>query len=74
MLLIPTGGEDLFCLARVVALYREGDATIILRVDGTRGVTSLTPRTLKKRGEALWASSALDKPIVNFTEELHIDG
>lgn len=74
MLLIPAEGENLFCLAHVIALYREGDTTIILRGDGTRGVTSFTPRTLKKRGEALWESSARGKPTVNFTEELHIDG
>lgn len=73
-MLIPAEGENLFCLARVIALYREDNVTKILREDGVVGVTSFTPQTLKKRGEALWKSSARGKPSVNFTEELHIDG
>lgn len=58
-MLIPTEGGDLLCLARVVALYREDNVTIILREDGTSDVTSFTPLTLKKRGEALWETSSL---------------
>lgn len=73
-MLIPVEGENLFCLARVIALYREDNVTKILREDGVRCVTSFTPQTLKKRGETLWESSACGKLKVNFTEELHIDG
>lgn len=66
-MLIPAEGEDLLCLARVIALYREGKITKILREDGTCSATSFTPQTLKKRGEALWrqyAAAALpDEPI-----------
>lgn len=69
-MLIPAEGKNLFCLARVIALYRENNVTKILREDGACRATSLTPQTLKKRGEALWRSSARGKPAVNFTEEL----
>lgn len=66
-MLIPAEGDNLFCLARVIALYREDHITKILREDGACDVTSFTPQTLKKRGEALWDKYAVtvlsDKPI-----------
>lgn len=75
---IPAEGEGLFCLARVVALYREGNATKVLHADSTLGVSSLTPQTLKKRGESLWKRSAVSlkarAPISITTEELLTDG
>lgn len=77
-MLIPTEGENLLCLARVVALYREDNVTTILREDGTAVATSFTPQTLKKRGEVLWNRYAVLPGgrwlnSVNMTEELYID-
>lgn len=74
--LIPLEEDNLFCLARVVALYRENGVTQILSADGSRRATSFTPLTLKKRGEALWDKYAVSQPptltlnnTVNLTEE-----
>lgn len=58
-MLIPVEGDNLFCLAGVVAIYREDNVTRILRSDGTLDITSFTPQTLKKRGEALWERYAV---------------
>lgn len=58
-MLIPVEGDNLFCLARVVAIYREDNVTKILKSDGTLEFTSFTPQTLKKRGESLWGKYAV---------------
>lgn len=58
-MLIPIEGENLLCLVGVVALYREDNITKILYEDGNSSVTSFTPQTLKKRGEALWDTYAV---------------
>lgn len=75
-MLIPIEEDDLFCLARVVALYRENGVTQILSADGSCRTTSFTPLTLKKRGETLWDKYAVSQPLtrmlsntVNLTEE-----
>lgn len=75
-MLIPLEEDNLLCLARVVALYRENGVTQILSEDGSCRAVSFTPLTLKKRGEALWNRYAVSQPvarklsnIVNLTEE-----
>lgn len=79
-MLIPAEGENFLCLVRAVVLYREDNHTRILHEDGTSVITSFTPQTLKKRGEALWEKSAVSTRSWRFktdifSEELHtIDG
>lgn len=46
---IPLEGEEVVCLANVIALYREDGATTILRDDGSKLRSSFTPETLRKR-------------------------
>lgn len=58
-MLIPLEGENILCLANVIALYREEGQNVILRRDGTKEPTPFSPQTLKKRGEAFWDQAAL---------------
>jgi len=73
LVFIPIECENIICLSDVVALYREGNVTKILRADGSSDVTLFTPPTLKRRGEALWNKSAVS-PERHLAEELRIDG
>lgn len=52
---IPLEGENIVCLANVVAIYRSGIQTVILKRDGSTETTSFTPPTLAKRQKALRA-------------------
>ncbi len=57
---IPLEGENILCLANVVALYRTEQGTEILKCDGSSAHTSFTPLTLKKRQAALQKASAIN--------------
>lgn len=46
---IPLEGENIVCLANVVAIYKTSDGTDVLRTDGTVTKTGFTPATLKRR-------------------------
>ena len=45
---IPLEGENIVCLANVVAIYRSGIQTVILKRDGSTETTSFTPPTLAR--------------------------
>ncbi|MDO5114744.1 MAG: hypothetical protein Q4D58_01465 [Synergistaceae bacterium] len=55
---IPLEGENIICLANVVAVYRENSATTILKRDGVKEKSSFTPPTLAKRERELAAKGA----------------
>ena len=55
---IPLEGENIVCLANVVAIYRDGTQTAILKRDGTTEATSFTPPTLAKRQKSFAAEKA----------------
>ena len=48
-LFIPLEGENIICLANVLAIYRTEGDTEILKRDGSDIRTGYTPATLKKR-------------------------
>ena len=56
---IPLEGENVICLANVVAIYRSSDGTNILERDGTVTKTGFTPPTLKRRQAELWHGSVI---------------
>ena len=59
---IPLEGENILFLANVVAIYRSGDKTVILKRGGTEEITSFTPATLFKRYKAFAAEEAAAAP------------
>lgn len=56
---IPLEGENILCLANVIALYREEGKNVILRRDGAKESTPFSPQTLKNRGKTFWDRAAL---------------
>ncbi len=46
---IPLEGENIICLADIVAVYKGNNGTEILKKDGSVIMTGFTPATLKKR-------------------------
>ncbi len=54
---IPLDGENILCLANVVAICKNGDKTEILRRGGRREISVFTPSTLAKRKEAFSAKA-----------------
>jgi hypothetical protein len=51
---IPLEGEDIICLADVVAVYKEDGGTTILHADGSKTRSSLSPETLARRLDSLF--------------------
>lgn len=58
-MIIPLEGENVLCLANVIAIYRTPEGAKILRRDGKTESSVFSPLTLKKRMEALAAQSAV---------------
>ena len=48
-LFIPLEGENIICLANVIAMYKTDKGTAILKRDGSVIRTGFNPATLKKR-------------------------
>mgnify|MGYP001280897886 CR=1 FL=1 len=69
---IPLEGENIVCLANVVAIYRSGIQTVILKRDGTTETTSFTPPTLAKRQRAFAAESAVFLPPKSKDQDVTI--
>ena len=61
---IPLEGENVLCLENAVAIYREDGATVILKRNGGKELTSFTPRILAKRGAELSARWAADAALM----------
>lgn len=58
-MIIPLEGENVLCLANVVAIYRTPDGARILRRNGKTEDSVFNPLTLKRRMEALEAQSVI---------------
>jgi len=58
---IPLEGENIICLANVVALCRGDNGTNIIKRNGSIAKTSFTPVTLKKRQLALYNESIIKR-------------
>ncbi|MCE5201825.1 MAG: hypothetical protein LLF78_04865 [Synergistaceae bacterium] len=56
---IPLEGDNIVCLANIIAIYRGTEGTEILRLDGTVEKTVFSPPTLKKRLIALREQSTV---------------
>jgi len=58
-LIIPLEGDNVLCLANVVAIYHAPGGTKILRRNGSTEDSVFSPETLRKRRDALEAASAV---------------
>jgi hypothetical protein len=56
---IPLEGENIICLANVIALFRSSNETKIIKKDGSVVTTCFTPTTLKKRQLSLYNKSII---------------
>lgn len=61
---IPLDGENILCLANVIAICKNGGQTEILRRGGKSQRAAFTPSTLAKRNEA-FISKALYRRTKN---------
>ncbi len=62
-------GENILCLANVIAIYKADTGTEILKRDGSVTHTVFTPPTLKKRFEALQKESAIKRVDIRKQRE-----
>ena len=60
-MIIPLEGDNVLCLANVVAIYHTPGGARILRRDGRSEYSVFSPETLKKRRDALEASSSIKR-------------
>jgi hypothetical protein len=63
-LFIPLEGENIICLANVIAMYKTDEGTAILKRDGSVIRTGFTPATLKKRQLDLKGKGDLRKEFI----------
>lgn len=57
---IPLEGDNILCLANVIAVYKGEHGAVILRRNGKTETSYFMPWTLRKRGLKYWNESLIN--------------